>query len=153
MSKYRPIAPKPETPGNSITEKIKQSPYLRSLWPQLQARPTRNRKRGRGSIPLPLKRHKTQILGSSSLHTFPPTHTLLPQPSLANYGHVDFNNRADIPQERDLLQQLQRPINHNHNHNNNSINVITPHAVRPIGSSISVGCMSISKEPSLMLES
>ncbi|KAK7364680.1 hypothetical protein VNO80_13421 [Phaseolus coccineus] len=52
MSRCRPISPKPETSPNSMTEsssslshKIKQSPYLRYLWPQLQANPIRTRKR------------------------------------------------------------------------------------------------------------
>uniref|UniRef100_A0A7N0SXK0 Uncharacterized protein n=1 Tax=Kalanchoe fedtschenkoi TaxID=63787 RepID=A0A7N0SXK0_KALFE len=67
MSRYRPIAPKPMEGGAvavqggdgcggggsgggsvaGMSEKIRQSPYLRNLWPKLQARPTRTRKRGR----------------------------------------------------------------------------------------------------------
>ncbi|CAM8942342.1 unnamed protein product [Rhodiola kirilowii] len=70
MSRYRPIAPKPMEGGatavqggdgvsgsgggygygsslDGMSEKIQQSPYLRNLWPKLQARPTRTRKRGR----------------------------------------------------------------------------------------------------------
>lgn len=74
MSRYRPIAPKPETPENSVNEsssmsqKIRQSPYLRNLWPQLQARPTRTRKRGRAALSPPaLKRPRTHhIFGLSA---------------------------------------------------------------------------------------
>ncbi|OMO70769.1 hypothetical protein COLO4_28493 [Corchorus olitorius] len=75
MSRYRPIAPKPEMPSSSVNEssgmssKIRQSPYLRNLWPQLQARPTRTRKRGRAALSPPtLKRARTthHVLGLSS---------------------------------------------------------------------------------------
>ncbi|RDX63016.1 hypothetical protein CR513_58597, partial [Mucuna pruriens] len=203
MSRYRPIAPKPET-SNSMTEgssslsqKIKQSPYLRNLWPQLQARPTRTRKRGRAPLTLPsssLKRQKTHILGfcppchvtspakNLSLQSFaPPQHQLTlhrpnhglgllncstmentptnpslvtlpllpcspgPAPKLDSTttavatikpcGGVvlDLNTKVSVPEERDLLQQLQKPV---------SNNVIAPQPVRPIGSSISLVCIS-----------
>ena len=72
LSKYRPIAPRPGTnqlndnessSSSYMSHKISQSPYLRHLWPQLQARPTRTRKRGRGGIGstshLSLKRPKS----------------------------------------------------------------------------------------------
>ncbi|KAJ1385630.1 hypothetical protein SESBI_41507 [Sesbania bispinosa] len=206
MSRYRPIAPKPETSSNSMNEgssslsqKIKQSPYLRNLWPQLQARPTRTRKRGRAPIALPssLKRQKTHVLGfcppchvttspakNLSLHSFAPPS--LPQLPLPNHGLgvlncglenttstnpslvtlpllpcspqiltepsssapkfdltnilykeevIDLNAAAEIPEEKDLLQQLQRPPTNNNN-------VITPQPIRPIASCISVGCIS-----------
>ncbi|ESW32917.1 hypothetical protein PHAVU_001G028500 [Phaseolus vulgaris] len=201
MSRYRPIAPKPETSPNSMTEgssslshKIKQSPYLRNLWPQLQARPTRTRKRGRAPLTLPpssFKRHKTHILGfcppchvtspgnNLSFQGFAPPPLPLPHPnhglgmlnrsieknSLMNPslvtlpllpcspgapapkldsitattttkpcggGVIDLNTKASVPEERDLLQQLQKPV---------SNNVIQPHPVRPIGSSITVVCI------------
>ncbi|KAL0698802.1 hypothetical protein Bca4012_054924 [Brassica carinata] len=52
-----------------MSHKISQSPYLRRLWPQLQARPTRTRKRGRGGTGptshLSLKRPKASS-GSST---------------------------------------------------------------------------------------
>ncbi|XP_027368146.1 uncharacterized protein LOC113874123 [Abrus precatorius] len=205
MSRYRPIAPKPETSSNSMSEgssslsqKIKQSPYLRNLWPQLQARPTRTRKRGRTPITLPsssLKRQKTHVLGfcppchvtspakNLSLQSFAPPRTLPPQlPLPPNHGIgvlncslqntaatnpslvtlpllpcspsansiltetkldlktnpcreevIDLNTKVDIPEERDLLQQLQKPV---------SSNVIAPQPVRPIGSCISLVCIS-----------
>ncbi|XP_074265503.1 uncharacterized protein LOC141587939 [Silene latifolia] len=56
MSRYRPIAPKPELSNTNnggidqaqlVPEKFRQSPYLRDIWSHLQARPTRTRKRGR----------------------------------------------------------------------------------------------------------
>lgn len=197
MSRYRPIAPKPETPSNSMNEdsilsqKIKQSPYLRNLWPQLQARPTRTRKRGRSTITLPsIKRQKTHVMGfCSPCHVTSPAKNLslqnfasnLPQLPLPNHGllscslekptstpslvtlpllpcsppphepdsmkpagtqeFIDLNTTATIPEEKDLLQQLQAPI---------VPNVIAPKPVRPVGSSISVGC--ISEDPSLPQE-
>ncbi|XP_061372003.1 uncharacterized protein LOC133314535 [Gastrolobium bilobum] len=101
MSKYRPIAPKPETPSNStnegsssLSQKINQSPYLRNLW---LSRPTRTRKRGRAPIapPVSFKRQKPHVLGfCSPCHVTSPTKNLslqsfapaLPQLSLPNNG-------------------------------------------------------------------
>ncbi|KAF5739441.1 hypothetical protein HS088_TW12G00647 [Tripterygium wilfordii] len=194
MSKYRPIVPKPEVPINespSMSQKIRESPYLRNLWPQLQARPTRTRKRGRAVVSLPptIKRQKTQMFGLSSpsflaspaknfsLQVFVPnpvvagnsldspvnitttttlsslvTLPLLPCPPAApvvtanqvtaiesncmepstRKRDIDLNTVAEIPEEKDLLQQLQgKPV------------VITPQPVRPVGSSISVGCINM----------
>ncbi|WVY89465.1 hypothetical protein V8G54_034979, partial [Vigna mungo] len=88
MSRYRPIAPKPEPAPNSTTEGSsslpKQSPYLRNLWPQLQARPTRTRKRGRTPFTLPhssLKRPRTHFLGFC-----PPYHVTSPPKNLPLQG-------------------------------------------------------------------
>ncbi|RYR55657.1 hypothetical protein Ahy_A06g030843 isoform A [Arachis hypogaea] len=210
MSRYRPIAPKPDTnnssssnSNNSLSQKIKNSPYLRSLWPQLQARPTRTRKRGRAPIlTLPpsslFKRQKLNntnnlllgfypsttknLLSLQSLNFVPPhqqlgnplsnhaigvlncqlentndvstisnsttspslvTLPLLPcSPSSSSTSSIhqppkfDLTNnnnackevtfdlnltaKLHIPEEKDLLQQLQRPV----------------------GSSISVGCIN-----------
>ncbi|KAL5777586.1 hypothetical protein ACOSP7_010512 [Xanthoceras sorbifolium] len=193
MSRYRPIAPKPEASLNSMSEsaKIRQSPYLRNLWPQLQARPTRTRKRGRTAMSPPtldLKRPKTLALGLSS-----PTHLTSPAKNLSFQGFahapqltlpnssalsanlenptttasnlvtlpllpctpqtpelkncteplggvkiIDLNKVAESPEEKDLLLQLQAP---------STTNVISPQPVRPVGSSISVGC--IKEDPSL----
>ncbi|KAK8572457.1 hypothetical protein V6N12_028510 [Hibiscus sabdariffa] len=194
MSRYRPIAPKPEVPANAIDEssamsqKIRQSPYLRNLWPQLQARPSRTRKRGRAALSPPtLKRAKTQVLGLSPPLTSSPAKNLslqcfshgtqfsglnnfvsvgaggleleissTPPPSLvtlpllpcapsvpivssAGEAEIDLNSVAEIPEEKDLLKQLQcAPF---------SSSVIAPQPIRPIGSSISVGC--ITENPNL----
>ncbi|XVE55740.1 hypothetical protein DITRI_Ditri03aG0182400 [Diplodiscus trichospermus] len=207
MSRYRPIAPKPEVPAansmnesSAMSQKIRQSPYLRNLWPQLQARPTRTRKRGRAALsPSTLKRARTHVLGLSSrspvsspaknlsLQGFslgnpqlsvpnflttgggsessssPPaslvTLPLLPCPPsvpvVANKATIpaalncmehcggekviDLNTVAEIPEEKDLLKQLQVPY---------SSSVIAPQPIRPVGSSISVGC--INHNPSLI---
>ncbi|KAK8681650.1 hypothetical protein V6N13_054052 [Hibiscus sabdariffa] len=199
MSRYRPIAPKPEVPANPIDEssamsqKISQSPYLRNLWPQLQARPSRTRKRGRAALSPPtLKRAKTQVLGLSPPLTSSPAKNLslqcfshgtqfsglnnfvsvggggleissTPPPSLvtlpllpcapsvpivsnlscmessAGEAEIDLNSVAEIPEEKDLLKQLQcAPF---------SSSVIAPQPIRPIASSISVGC--ITENPNL----
>ncbi|ESQ34109.1 hypothetical protein EUTSA_v10009308mg [Eutrema salsugineum] len=119
LSKYRPIAPKPGTTSSqvndndtssSMSHKISQSPYLRNLWPQLQARPTRTRKRGRGGMgptsPLALKRPKSSspsaTISSTTTTTTPrvfgPIKTLSFQafphglPSLAQVGYTLENN-------------------------------------------------------------
>ncbi|EPS65028.1 hypothetical protein M569_09753, partial [Genlisea aurea] len=55
MSRYRPIAPKPEAPAagedsaGGLPNGISKSPYLRNVWAHLQARPTRTRKRNRSA--------------------------------------------------------------------------------------------------------
>lgn len=210
MSRYRPIAPKPELPTNpgddhspsSVSQKIRQSPYLRNLWPKLQARPTRTRKRGRAALSPPtLKRQRShhQVLGLS-----PPCHVTssanslslqgfshgaqLPQHPIPNLGplnaspekpsdvtsssptglvtlpllpcpqldlmkpcggeekllDLNLNTAAAelIPEEKDLLCQLQGGPS-------SAINVIAPQPVRPVGSSIRVGC--INQDPSLAM--
>ncbi|XVF64200.1 hypothetical protein PTKIN_Ptkin09bG0149000 [Pterospermum kingtungense] len=201
MSRYRPIAPKPEVPANStiessvMSEKIRQSPYLSNLWPQLQARPTRTRKRGRiGLTPPTLKRARTHVLGLSSpspvtspaknlsLNCFsygiPPLYvpnfvsnggglessstppaSLVTLPLLSSPPSVpvidnkveekviDLNTVAEIPDEKDLLRQLQDPPSP-------TCTVIVPQPIRPVGSSISVGCINenlISLNPTMQL--
>ncbi|PON72969.1 hypothetical protein PanWU01x14_061190 [Parasponia andersonii] len=193
MSRYRPIAPKPETPPSPTSEttpsstttsqKIRQSPYLRNLWPQLQARPTRTRKRGRAVLsppPTTLKRQRTHALGLSPAprhvafqpnnlslqgfaHGLPqlpipnimdqkPTTSLVtlpllpcPPPSTSIVAEldwmkenklIDLNTVVEVPEERDLLKQLQGPLA------TTTTNVIAPHPVRPVGSSICVRSIS-----------
>ncbi|XP_019174078.1 PREDICTED: uncharacterized protein LOC109169670 [Ipomoea nil] len=74
MARYRPIAPKPEASGspsspensNALPQSISKSPFLRNIWPHLQARPTRTRKRGRSALaPPPLKRPRACLQGLS----------------------------------------------------------------------------------------
>ncbi|XVF36435.1 hypothetical protein REPUB_Repub19eG0058200 [Reevesia pubescens] len=199
MSRYRPIAPKPEVPANSMnkssamSQKIRQSPYLRNLWSQLQARPTRTRKRGRAALSPPtLKRARTHVLrlssptpvtspaknlslqgfsrgipqlsvpnfvtsggGLESSSTSPASLVTLPLlpcppsvPVVSNQATIpelncmkscggakviDLNAVAEIPEEKDLLKQLQGPP---------TSSVIAPQPIRPVGSSISVGCIN-----------
>ncbi|GKV20056.1 hypothetical protein SLEP1_g30230 [Rubroshorea leprosula] len=212
MSRYRPIAPKPEVPdrlmnndNSSMSQKIKQSPYLRNLWQQLQARPTRTRKRGRTTLPpTTLKRPRIHVFGLSSpspvespaknlslqgfahglprlsisvpnlaatvtgsgggLDTTRATSSLVtlplppcspavpvakqataPEPNcLESPGEgnkIDLNRVVELPEEKDLLLQLRGPTL--------SSSVIAPQPVRPVGSSISVRC--ISEDPGLTL--
>ncbi|GMI91084.1 DROUGHT RESPONSE GENE [Hibiscus trionum] len=187
MSRYRPIAPKPDVPANSMNEssgmsqKIRQSPYM---WPQLQARPSRTRKRGRGALSsaAPLKRARANIpeLSSPSFVTSPAKNPSLqgfsygiPQLSVPNYGSmdssstlpaslvtlpllpcppsvpvpaldcmepcggeklIDLNKLAEIPEEKDLLKQLQTPPT-------SSVRAPRPVRLRPVGSIISVACI------------
>ncbi|XP_057975029.1 uncharacterized protein LOC131162494 [Malania oleifera] len=158
LSRYRPIAPKPAATEGPLTSPNNQS----SLWNQLQLhdRPTRTRKRGKAHVcPPPLKRPRTHPL--LPLSSPPPPQNLhfqglnfLPQLNLpsppkkettqlsflkptAQRRVIDLNTVAEIPDEKDFLQQLQEP---------QSSNVIAPQPVRPVGSSISVG--SISEDPS-----
>ncbi|KAK4745650.1 hypothetical protein SAY87_011962 [Trapa incisa] len=94
LSRYRPIAPKPEIPaagdGSSppsshsssatpMSQKIRQPPYMRNFWPQLHARPTRSRKRGRAAIsPGSLRRQRTRHSAS-----FQCIHPAMPPPPTA----------------------------------------------------------------------
>ncbi|KAH7849163.1 hypothetical protein Vadar_013936 [Vaccinium darrowii] len=119
MSRYRPIAPKPDLVltnptsdgggggggGSSESEKISQSPYLRNVWANLQARPTRTRKRGRTSLgPPTLKR-------SRSAHLFglvPPSH-LTPAQTLSIHGFA-HGPEAQSPSTLVTLPLLPCPI-------------------------------------------
>lgn len=105
MSRYRPIAPKPELPslstnfdtngggaggGSSVVvpEKFRQSPYLRNIWSHLQARPTRTRKRAaRSSTPIPLRKHH-KIGGAAPpfLGFCSPSHLASPTQNLSYQG-------------------------------------------------------------------
>ncbi|KAD6796181.1 hypothetical protein E3N88_07077 [Mikania micrantha] len=176
MARYRPIAPKPQSSNasasvgatadegsgsspSSMSPTIRQSPYLRTVWPHLQSRPTRTRKRGRTSLGPPpspaFKRPRTLLQGLS-----PPFHiTTSPAPTLSISGFapqkttplvtlpllpfssthhmqvqpanvIDLNKEAEIPEEKDLLAQLQKPTP--------TANVISPTPVRLIPSSVSI---------------
>ncbi|CAN8291172.1 unnamed protein product [Cochlearia groenlandica] len=135
LSKYRPIAPKPGTTSqandndlsSTMSHKINQSPYLRSLWPQLQARPTRTRKRGRGGMgthtsPLAMKRPKSCTSNNNSTqHTLfgCPIKTLSFQafathhhpphglPNLAQVGYALENNNGSSSSDLVTLPLLQ----------------------------------------------
>ncbi|XP_062023070.1 uncharacterized protein LOC133739333 [Rosa rugosa] len=213
MSRYRPIAPRPETSATTptgespaLSQKIRDSPYLRSLWPQLQARPTRTRKRGRAAISPPTLRrqrpnhgfglsppcHVTSPAKNLTLDGFPHPLSQLPLPnqlgsantSLENTSLVtlpllsypssvpivpnqavvtnqavvpaelnftkpsggeeqliDLNSVAEIPEEKDLLKQLQGTPSPTTT-TPTTPSVIAPQPIRPVGSSISVGCIS-----------
>ncbi|XP_073304698.1 uncharacterized protein [Primulina huaijiensis] len=103
MSRYRPIAPKPEaTSINSLAENsyfqngsekessgampqsIRKSAYLRDVWAHLQARPTRTRKRGRSAAfpPPPMKRSRSSFHGMSTSFKV----TNLPAKNLSVHG-------------------------------------------------------------------
>lgn len=168
LSRYRPIAPRPELP-------IDPSAYRRSTWAHLQARTTRTRRRTRTSIsPANLKRGRTLLVGLStaspaktlSLHGFshglpqlsvpvtvpgpsplngslesplaaaPNLVTLPLIPCLPGEGEkaIDLNTVTRVPEEKDLLKQLQ---------GSTTTRVIAPQPVRPIGSTIKVGCINM----------
>ncbi|CAI9763066.1 unnamed protein product [Fraxinus pennsylvanica] len=194
MSRYRPIAPKPEagqansgwskSPG--VTRSRRKTPYLRNVWNHLQARPTKTRKRGRSSFASTaqaMKRPRTCLQGLS----IPYQVTNSPAKNLAILGFAhNPNGSAQIPlvpnlvplkcgldsivtnpadsvthpflrcttaqnpqgkkpeidlnlavqeesEELDFMPQLKDSVNPV---------VITPRAVRPIGSTISVKSIS-----------
>ncbi|KAI3776567.1 hypothetical protein L1987_46353 [Smallanthus sonchifolius] len=137
MARYRPIAPKPQTSnaaagdegsGSPMSPTIRQSAYLRNVWPHLQSRPTRTRKRGRTSLgPPAFKRPRTLLQGLS-----PPFHitkTTLPLLPLSSPQNMQPPNVSKIPEEKDLLAQLQKPP---------TTTVISPTPIRLIPSSVSI---------------
>lgn len=200
MARYRPIAPKPESPAtnsninggdsnSSLPEGIRKSPYLMNVWTHLQARPTRTRKRGRTALapPVMMKRTRTCLQGLStpyqvsaspqgfvhdpsgltplslipnlvplkcgldtpvatpsntvSLPIFPCTPTLTKLVGGDNGGGIDLNKAAEAPEEVDFMPQLEDSVVPS-----TKVAVIAPQAIRPVGSSISVGC--ITEDPS-----
>ncbi|XP_015168594.1 uncharacterized protein [Solanum tuberosum] len=200
MARYRPIAPKPEAPTSPVSEdnptglppNIQKSPFLRNVWPQLQARPTRTRKRGRTALgPPSMKRARANYFPAGQFPTYQqvmaaspsyrpnvlPQFTLIPNllplkcglgtsvttpsnsitlPLMActtttlpmlvekNSGEeirgIDLNLAADGPEELDFMPQLQGP-------KTPGPGVITPQPVRPVGSSISIGCINEEEAP------
>lgn len=105
MSRYRPIAPKPEAPtGNSTAENensavpngIRKSPYLRNVWAHLQARPTRTRKRGRSApfAPPSVRRTRTCLQGLSPPYQV----TNSPAKNLAMHGFTHTAANNGLPQ-------------------------------------------------------
>ncbi|KAK8484126.1 hypothetical protein V6N13_039968 [Hibiscus sabdariffa] len=168
MSRYRPIAPKPEVPANSTDETSAMSQKMKQLWPQLQARPTRTRKRGRTTLSptTTLKRARTRILGLSSPAPAPgslslqagfsheieipqlystPSASLVTLPLLpccmepcGGEKVTNFTKVAEIPEEKDFLKLFQGPP---------ISSLVAPQPIRPVGSSIIVGC--INEEPIL----
>ncbi|CAI9116010.1 OLC1v1017046C1 [Oldenlandia corymbosa var. corymbosa] len=212
MARYRPIAPKPENPASpnddsggssssssSIPQGIRKSAYLMNVWNNLQARPTRTRKRGRTALgpPPTVKRTRTCLQGlfppppppapaqglTAAAQTLGFVHDPTALPSLSFFpnllplkcgletapvttlsnavslplmpggggggcaavkkpvglelfgGGIDLNRAAaaDVPQEVDFVHQLESP---------KKVGVISPQAVRPVGSSITVGVIS-----------
>ncbi|OVA05889.1 hypothetical protein BVC80_1701g28 [Macleaya cordata] len=199
MSRYRPIAPKPQIPpsileGPTTTE----STFSRNQLPSLQ-QTKKARKRGRYGISSAATRKRartllhassssygvasltknTQQLGlsmNSYSHAYPPqfsvpnpllsgslekpmlnlvrfpflpyTSSPVSVPSPAPELHAtnqfkDFNNSptTETPKEMDLLQNLHAALVMGSPHSG-SRNLIAPQPVRPVGSSISVGCIS-----------
>ncbi|XP_047951082.1 uncharacterized protein LOC125196563 [Salvia hispanica] len=173
MSRYRPIAPKPETPSSAadtdssssaLPNGIRKSPYLSNVWAHLQARPTRTRKRGRTapfSAASSVKRPRTCLQGLSPPYHLAPAHMhAFPRPlDTAEYvalpllycaaaavpkaNAIDLNAAAAEPQPQPQPQDLDL-----HLHLPEppaSAAVISPRPVRPVGSSIIVE--SIAEDP------
>ncbi|XP_076949480.1 uncharacterized protein LOC143622129 [Bidens hawaiensis] len=187
MARYRPIAPKPAGSSGggagggstgvddgsgsgsgsgssppSMSPTIRQSPYLRNIWPHLQSRPTRTRKRGRTSLgppPASFKRPRTLLQGLSppfhitsspartlAIQAFAPTTatTLVTLPLLQPHhmqphpDAIDLNKTVEIPEEKDFLAQLQKPP---------APAVISPKPIRLIPSNVSIRAIKPNKEP------
>ncbi|KAL5706737.1 hypothetical protein ACHQM5_024865 [Ranunculus cassubicifolius] len=157
LSRYRPIAPKPPlVEGPPTPENTQQSPFSKNNPSYIVPKPCRNRKRGSKSGYLPSKKAKTPPQLGLFSHGFPPlaargekaltlvTLPYLPYPSSSSH-------KSQVPQEMDLLQCLLHateiappPPSHTFKSFGNggiAANVISPQAIRPVGSSISVECI------------
>ncbi|KAG1342134.1 hypothetical protein COCNU_05G003630 [Cocos nucifera] len=170
MARFRPIAPKPALPPlpDGPSDHHSPSPSFASAAAlHLRARPCRARKRGRSTLAsLPSKRPRTPffppllpstapaqldlarghpILPTISTPEKPPIKTsgdlltlslLQPTPSPdADRDLAPVARPQGIPVERDLLQKLQQP------------KVIVPQPVRPVGSSITIGPITLDPGP------
>ncbi|XP_059636495.1 uncharacterized protein LOC132278669 [Cornus florida] len=111
MSRFRPIAPKPEFPVNQVCENpslshhqinFRQPPYLSNVWSHLQTRPTRTRKRGRSSLAsTTIKKPRTNTTTTRRLLPLapippppppPPTPCSLNNPNTSSSFNTSFNN-------------------------------------------------------------
>ncbi|XP_051149912.1 uncharacterized protein LOC127264424 [Andrographis paniculata] len=108
MSRYRPIAPKPEVAsqendGSALPDGIKKSPYLRNVWANMQARPTRTRKRGRTAAfaapPPPVRRTRACLQGLAPPYQIGDS----PARNLAMHG---FNRPAGVQPEIPIYRNL-----------------------------------------------
>ncbi|KAL8487692.1 hypothetical protein ACS0TY_024133 [Phlomoides rotata] len=167
MSRYRPIAPKPEAPAanstaaeendnSALPSGIRKSPYLSNVWAHLQARPTRTRKRGRSAAfgPPPIKRMRYPVTNSPAknlaMHGFSHAGNGIPQisflPNFAASMKCGLDAAVTTLAESVAQPLLRRPIIGNGIDLNAPVEleepvqprVISPRPVRPVGSCIIV---------------
>ncbi|KFK28109.1 hypothetical protein AALP_AA8G473800 [Arabis alpina] len=187
LSKYRPIAPRPGTPrvneddsSSSMSHRINQSPYLRNLWPQLQARPTRTRKRGRGgmgpSSHLSLKRHKPSTqrvlapiktlsfqafthrlpqVGSSALVTLPLLQCSPPSSKCMEPDQVKGKCVIDLNETAEVIQERDflKQLQGPITTTTTTSRVIAPQPIRPVCSRINVACINPSTQSQISKKS
>ncbi|XAR61974.1 hypothetical protein NMG60_11016537 [Bertholletia excelsa] len=162
LSRYRPIAPKPETPSNPMSEtpseleKIKQSPDMHDACTSSRAPPTRTRKRGRQAIlppSLPGKKPKAQLFPAFNAGVLPllsfgggvsdkPTLSLLSFPTYPIRTHKPAKTPEGVKSIIDLNKLVDTPEEKDFLQllqRPGSVGVIVPQPVRPVGSSIRVG--------------
>lgn len=181
LARYRPIAPKPEPPtspsgdsgSNALPESIRKSAFLRNVWPHLQARPTRTRKRGRSAFALPpLKRARVcfqglapphpyhhQVLNSSAANTWPNySNGFPPQIPIIHPNPAPLKCGVDTPAETssgggrlrgiDLNREAEAPEEFDFMPQLHG-GVITPQPVRLVGSTIFIGCIIHTDPPEI----
>ncbi|CAH9121781.1 unnamed protein product [Cuscuta epithymum] len=176
LTTYRPISPEPElTPlvgvgargdagegsssVNAFPESIINSPYLWNVWSHLQARPTQSWERsGSSAFSLPIPFKKVSLLCGTPLQDNYPiglfdrisTHWNLSPRGMeisvqASTGtsRINLNREVSrIPMEIDFMPRLSRC------RSERKLGVITPKPVRPVRSTIFVGCMDVVEEES-----
>ncbi|GAB2228398.1 hypothetical protein Droror1_Dr00010236 [Drosera rotundifolia] len=149
MSRYRPIAPRPVEAGVSAdgSPKMSHGTYLSTVWSNLQARPARSRKRGRGGgiSPLAIKRRR-----SSRTPITNPDQTIyaqgfaqcgLPWANIETHQMIlscpmpapAMTQMPPLVEEKDLQLELKLL---------GTTGVISPQPIRPVGSRIRVGLIN-----------
>ncbi|XP_031125628.1 uncharacterized protein LOC116027965 [Ipomoea triloba] len=178
LARYRPIAPKPEAPtspsddNNALPESIRKSAFLRNVWPHLQARPTRTRKRGRSAFALPpLKRARAYFHGfapAAAAPPPPPYHQVL-NPYPTGFPQIPMIHPNLAPVKRGIIESpaaeppppggrvrgidlnreaaAEAPEEFEFMPPQLQTVIITPHPVRLIGSTVFVGCIIHSDLP------
>ncbi|KAK1405631.1 NADH-ubiquinone oxidoreductase-related-like protein [Heracleum sosnowskyi] len=161
LARYRPIAPKP--PDNDLTdnntntnsnpsgmpEKIRDSGYVRSVWPHHEARPTQSRKRGRALLGPRRSKHSyafSPYVSPKSLSAFLaspnvvlPNYTMAASTVQATVKDLDLN--MHVPVEKDLLKQLQAK-----EVQVQSGGVVAPRPVKLVSSAITVHPQTVSNQ-------
>ncbi|XP_047062859.1 uncharacterized protein LOC124670394 [Lolium rigidum] len=157
LARFRPIAPKPAALPTSPAIDGAAAVAANSVLCHLQSRPCRARKRGRTTVPpvspsSSAKRNKRPVYPmplrcaaaaatdavvatATRAHVsvaIPPTACMsLPSLSPGAAGEDDEEEERDVPVERDLLRKLLEP------------KVISPRAVRPVGSTIHIASIVV----------
>ncbi|GJN32913.1 hypothetical protein PR202_gb21456 [Eleusine coracana subsp. coracana] len=153
LARFRPIAPKPSSLAVSPAQQAVAEGVVATnrVLCQLQSRPCRARKRGRPTTLAPASPTSPAAKRKRAAPPYPPlrcaaatntdavataTRAVVPASSAAcvpmaaaKAAREEEEKQRDVPVERDLLRKLLEPT------------VISPRAVRPVGSTIRVECI------------
>ncbi|GER31100.1 2-oxoglutarate dehydrogenase E1 component [Striga asiatica] len=152
MSRYRPIAPKPDTPNpNSAADGDQKSPYLRTVWAHLQSRPTRTRKRGRAAAfsPASVKRSRACLVHPLAYHNLAANLKFVPVGCCLDSAVTLLADSVELPLLRRKEKEIDLNLTAAAEEEERDIPVgpvvVSPKPIRPVGSSVVVE--SISGDP------